>query len=40
MKKEPNKKAIGLFLIIGFALLLFIVGQTVWHKMYDDEKDV
>lgn len=40
MKKEPNKKAIGLFLVIGFALLLVIVGQTVWRKMYNDEKDI
>jgi len=40
MKKEPNKKAIGLFLVVGFMLLLAIIGQTIWHKMYDDEKDI
>ena len=40
MKREPNKKAIGLFLIIGFALLLVIIGQTVWDKVSDDKKDI
>lgn len=40
MKKEPNKKAIGLFLVIGFALLFLIVGQTVWNKIYDDKKGI
>ncbi len=40
MKKEPNKKAIGLFLVIGFALFLGIIGQTVFHKIHADRKDV
>ena len=40
MKKEPNKKAIGLFLVTGFMLLLAIVGQTIWRKIDNDEKGV
>ena len=40
MKKEPNKKAIGLFLVVGFALLLGIIGQTVFHKIHADTKDL
>ena len=27
MKKEPNKKAVGLFLVIGFALFLGLLGN-------------
>ena len=40
MKKEPNKKAIGLFLVIGFALFLGLVGQSVFHKLHADTKDL
>lgn len=40
MKKEPNKKAIGLFLIIGFALCLGIIGQSIFHKIHADTKDL
>lgn len=40
MKKEPNKKAIGLFLVIGFALFLGLIGQSVLNKMHADRKDV
>ena len=40
MKKEPNKKAIGLFLIIGFALFFWLIGQSVWHKLVVDNKGV
>ncbi len=40
MKKEPNKKAIGLFLIIGFALFFGLIGQTVFHKLHADTKDL
>ena len=40
MKKEPNKKAIGLFLVIGFTLFLGLIGQSVFHKIYADTKDV
>ena len=36
MKKEPNKKAIGLFLIIGFVLFLGLIGRTVFDKMHSD----
>ena len=40
MKKEPNKKAVGLFLVIGFALFLGIIGQTIFHKIHTDTKDL
>lgn len=40
MKREPNKKAIGLFLVIGFALFLGLLGQAVFHKIHVDTKDL
>ena len=40
MKREPNKKAVGLFLIIGFALLACLIGQSVLHKMSVDKKGI
>jgi len=40
MKKEPNKKAVGLFLVVGFALFLGIIGQTIFHKIHTDTKDL
>lgn len=40
MKKEPNKKAVGLFLVIGFALFLGLIGHTILHKIHTDTKDL
>ena len=40
MKNEPNKKAIGLFLVIGFALLLGLIGQSVLSKINANNEDV
>ncbi len=40
MKKEPNKKAIGLFLVIGFALLLGLLAHSIFHKIHLDTKDL
>ena len=40
MKKEPNRKAIGLFLVIGFALFLGLIGQSVLHKIHADTKNM
>ena len=40
MKKEPNKKAIGLFLVIGFTLFVGLLGQSVFHKLHADTKDM
>lgn len=40
MKKEPNKKAIGLFIVVGFALFLGLIGQSVLHKLNADTKDL
>ena len=40
MKKEPNKKAVGLFLLIGFALFLGLIGKTVFDKIQSDTDDL
>ncbi len=40
MKKEPNKKAIGLFLVIGFSLFLGLIGQTIFNKIHTDTRDL
>jgi len=40
MKKEPNKKAIGLFIVVGFALFLGLIGQSVWQKINTDNEDI
>ena len=40
MKKEPNKKVVGLFLLIGFALFLALIGKSVLNKIQSDTKDL
>ena len=40
MKKEPNKKTIGLFLVIGFTLFLGLIGQSVWQKIRTDKTGI
>lgn len=40
MKKEPNKKAVGLFLVIGFVMFLWLVGQSIWQKISADTEGV
>ncbi len=40
MKKEPNKRAIGLFLVVGFALLLVLIGHTILSKIHADTSNV
>ena len=40
MKKEPNKKVIGLFLVIGFVMFLWLLGQSVWQKIRADSEGV
>ena len=40
MKREPNKKAVGLFLVVGFSLFLGLIGQTIFHKIHTDTKDL
>ncbi len=40
MKKEPNKKMIGLFLVIGFALFLGLIGKSVFDKIYADTSNI
>lgn len=40
MKKEPNRKIVGLFLVIGFALFLGLIGKSIFDKMQSDTKDL
>ncbi len=40
MKKEPNKKAIGLFLVIGFTLFLGLIAQSILQKISTDAEGV
>ena len=40
MKKEPNKKTIGLFLVAGFAMFLWLMGQSIWQKISADTTGV
>lgn len=40
MKREPNKKVVGLFLVVGFSLFLGLIGQTIFHKIHTDTKDL
>jgi len=40
MKKEPNRKIVGLFLIIGFTLFLGLIGKSVIDKIQADTKDL
>lgn len=40
MKKNPNKRLVGIFLIIGMIFFGLIVGQVVWNKYVSDRKDI
>lgn len=40
MKKEPNKKAVGLFIVVGFILFLGLIGQFILHKMHTATDDL
>lgn len=40
MKKTPNKKRIGLFVIIGILLLLGLAGHSLIKKFFQDKEDV
>ena len=40
MKKEPNKKTIGLFLVVGFVLFFWLVGQSVFNKIHADTENM
>ncbi len=40
MPKEPNRKLIGLFVIIGLILFLGIVGQSIISRILTDKKHV
>ncbi|MBQ7412761.1 MAG: MCE family protein [Alphaproteobacteria bacterium] len=38
MRHQPNKKSIGLFLVIGMVALVLIIGQTVVSKIFQDRQ--
>ena len=40
MKNEPNRKAIGLFLVIGFILFVGVIGQSIFQKIHADTNDI
>ncbi|MBP5429590.1 MAG: MCE family protein [Elusimicrobiaceae bacterium] len=40
MKNEPNRKAIGLFLIVGFALFLGLIGHSILSKIHADTRNM
>ncbi len=39
MSKEPNKKIIGLFVVVGFVALMALAGQSIWKKWMTDKRD-
>lgn len=40
MKKTPNKKRIGIFVIVGIILLLGLAGQSIIKKAFQKREDV
>ncbi|MBD5398121.1 MCE family protein [bacterium] len=40
MKKTPNKKRIGIFVIIGILLLLGLAGHSIIKKFFQEKEDV
>ena len=40
MRKEPNKKKIGLFVIIGFISLFGIIVGMSWDKFFPDNDNL
>lgn len=38
MQKEPNKKLIGLFVILGFILFIGIIGHSIISRILTDKK--
>ena len=38
MRQQPNKKSIGLFLVVGVVALALIIGQTVVSKIFQDRQ--
>lgn len=40
MPKEPNKKAVGIFLIVGFILFTIIVGHAVIGRLFNRDQSV
>jgi len=40
MQKEPNKKKIGLFVILGFISLLALILGSAWDKIFPDNDNL
>ena len=40
MNKDPNKRLIGIFLIVGMIFFGLIVGQVIWNKYVSDKEDI
>lgn len=40
MKKEPNKKRIGVFVVLGFLVLFLLAGNSIWSKLTERDEIV
>ncbi|MBR1734559.1 MAG: MCE family protein [Alphaproteobacteria bacterium] len=40
MKREPNKRLVGLFLITGILIFAFLIGQVAWSKYISLKKNI
>ena len=40
MHKEPHKKLIGFFILVGFALLIGLISKSVFDKVFTNEENV
>ena len=40
MSQEPNKKKIGLFLLLGIIVFFLIIGQSVLSRFKVDNKQI
>ncbi len=39
MRKEPNKKMVGLFMVVGIAVLAVIIGSSLQDKFFGDKAE-
>lgn len=39
MRKEPNKKMVGLFMVVGIAVLTVIIGSSLQDKFFGDKAE-
>ncbi len=40
MKKDPNKRLVGIFLVAGIIFFGLIIGRVVWNKYVSAKKDI